>query len=117
MMRHSYCASVFENLTVTENEELDVVASELHKFNCENLAAKQKSQDCLSIGLPAVLNTSQTCYESNGIGAESTFAYQVVTVEILRLSWQCKQELREMGRRSQFSRQGRVQDLRAVKFS
>ncbi|CAG5096048.1 Oidioi.mRNA.OKI2018_I69.XSR.g14455.t2.cds [Oikopleura dioica] len=68
MMRHSYCASVFENLTMTENEELYVVANELHKFNCENLAAKQKSQDCLSIGLPAVLNTSQTCYESNGIG-------------------------------------------------
>ena len=73
MMRHSYCASVFENLTMTENEELYVVANELHKFNCENLAAKQKSQDCLSIGLPAVLNTSQTCYESNGIGAIDVF--------------------------------------------
>ncbi|CBY09204.1 unnamed protein product [Oikopleura dioica] len=81
MMRHSYCASVFENLNKTENDELYMVASELKKFNCENLAAKQKSKDCLSIGLPAVLNTSQTCYESNGIGYRGNANQQCVKWE------------------------------------
>lgn len=67
MMRHSYCASVFDNLTSAEdNEGLQAIANEMNKFNCDDLS--KASNNCLAIGLPAVLNTSQTCFEADGIG-------------------------------------------------
>ena len=70
MLKNSVCDAEFRNFTENVGRTgIDSMISGIAKrFECDKLPQSIEGDQCSTIGLPPVLNTSHACYESTGLG-------------------------------------------------
>lgn len=90
MLRNSFCDGEFRNFSSSASSGSSTSASETsmimstiaNRFVCSKLPTVD--DQCTSIGLPSVLNTSHSCYDGIGLGYRGNVAESVSKKECLK---------------------------------